>query len=315
MAGIGVRSVAMGYGVNDGLRQGFTGYERDLETGLDYAQARYYASIVGRFNSVDPATSSFRPENPQSWNRYTYVLNNPLNLNDPTGLDPGDGDDETSFGVTKSFLKGLGSGLKEGSIQLAKSVATALTPFGIIESSINNVNTLVDAASAYSQYLNDAGKINGAVADSVNTIGLNKSFEILGNAIGQVIPQAAADRLLPTGASKTNAASEVAATEGSFQVRRFMSASELKTIKKQGLKFDPAKGEGIPTTTKNFTPRNQSIARKRTGANAVEFQVDLNVTGVPRGPTQITRGGLPEYPIRGILTKNMITNIRKVPKQ
>jgi RHS repeat-associated protein len=74
-----------GYGVMD-IRQKFTGYERDAESGLDFAQARYYASTQGRFTSVDPLMASANPGNPKTWNRYVYVLNNPLRLVDPTGM-------------------------------------------------------------------------------------------------------------------------------------------------------------------------------------------------------------------------------------
>jgi len=63
----------------------FTGKERDTETGLDYFGARYYGSNMGRFTSPDPSHDSVRLDNPQTWNRYTYVLNNPLELIDPTG--------------------------------------------------------------------------------------------------------------------------------------------------------------------------------------------------------------------------------------
>lgn len=47
--------------------------------------ARYYSSSLGRFLAVDPASESINPANPQTWNRYAYVLNNPLVLIDPTG--------------------------------------------------------------------------------------------------------------------------------------------------------------------------------------------------------------------------------------
>lgn len=72
------------------MRQKFTGYERDGETGLDYAQARYYASQLGRFTSIDPLLASGAPATPQSWNRYSYAFNNPLFYTDPTGLVPDD---------------------------------------------------------------------------------------------------------------------------------------------------------------------------------------------------------------------------------
>jgi RHS repeat-associated protein len=65
----------------------FTGYERDSgtgETGLDYANFRYYASGQGRFMSADLMTGQLRL--PRSLNRYAYVGNDPINLSDPLGL-------------------------------------------------------------------------------------------------------------------------------------------------------------------------------------------------------------------------------------
>jgi RHS repeat-associated protein len=84
--GTGGRTTAQGYG-GDNVRQKFTGYESDSETGLNFAQARYHSPIQGRFVGADPLLSSGKPVDPQSWNRYTYVLNNPLVLIDPTGLE------------------------------------------------------------------------------------------------------------------------------------------------------------------------------------------------------------------------------------
>ncbi len=52
---------------------------------LDYMHARYCSPVQGRFLSVDPIDSS-DPKSPQSWNKYTYVMNSPINFIDPTGL-------------------------------------------------------------------------------------------------------------------------------------------------------------------------------------------------------------------------------------
>ena len=82
---LGGRATTQGY-AGESVRQGFTGYEEDSETGLDFAQARYLSSTQGRFISVDPLMASAATGEPQSWNRYVYVSNNPLNLTDPTGL-------------------------------------------------------------------------------------------------------------------------------------------------------------------------------------------------------------------------------------
>jgi len=64
----------------------FTGYERDA-TGLDYANARTYASERGRFIQPDPiGIGGARLEQPQSMNRYAYVQNDPINFVDKSGL-------------------------------------------------------------------------------------------------------------------------------------------------------------------------------------------------------------------------------------
>ena len=64
----------------------FTAKERDAETGLDYFGARYYRLDLGRFTTVDPVqTWDENLVDPQRWNRYAYVRNNPLRFRDPTG--------------------------------------------------------------------------------------------------------------------------------------------------------------------------------------------------------------------------------------
>jgi RHS repeat-associated protein len=66
----------------------FTGKERDLESGLDYFLARYYASSYGKFLQPDPITSNvLRIVNPQRLNLYSYAANNPLTYFDPDGRD------------------------------------------------------------------------------------------------------------------------------------------------------------------------------------------------------------------------------------
>lgn len=78
-------------GINqDGERMKFTGHERDLgvttsaSDDVDYQFERYYLARLGRYASFDPVGGN--PWVPQSWNRYQYVLGNPLNLVDPYGL-------------------------------------------------------------------------------------------------------------------------------------------------------------------------------------------------------------------------------------
>ena len=70
--------------VYDVVGRKFTAKKRDNETGLDFFEARYMSAPLGRFMSPDPVAGN--RANPQSLNRYTYALNNPLKYIDPTGM-------------------------------------------------------------------------------------------------------------------------------------------------------------------------------------------------------------------------------------
>lgn len=61
----------------------FTTYEYDSESGNHYAMARYHVSRLGRLSSPDPIAGS--TANPQSLNRYSYSINDPANVTDPSG--------------------------------------------------------------------------------------------------------------------------------------------------------------------------------------------------------------------------------------
>lgn len=95
----------------DTIRQKFTGYERDDETGLDYAQARHYSNLTGRFTSVDPLMASASIDTPQSWNRYAYVENNPLRYVDDEGRIKKDPTNQTGykFNLTQATIVGMTS--------------------------------------------------------------------------------------------------------------------------------------------------------------------------------------------------------------
>jgi len=76
------------YGSGTTSKWKLTSYERDAESGNDYAMARYDVNRLGRFSSPDPVGGS--SGDPQSLNRYAYVENDPIDLADPSGLCPVD---------------------------------------------------------------------------------------------------------------------------------------------------------------------------------------------------------------------------------
>jgi RHS repeat-associated protein len=81
---------------------GYAGGTSDSENNADHFGAREHDKTPGRWFSPDPAgLDAVDPSNPQTWNRYTYSLNNPMTFFDRSGLDPWAG-------------KGCGSATLEG---------------------------------------------------------------------------------------------------------------------------------------------------------------------------------------------------------
>src|SRR5262245_51898058 len=66
--------------------RGFTGQEMLASVGLVHLNGRVYDPFIGRMMSADPVVGD--PLNGQTWNRYSYVYNNPLAYTDPTGYCP-----------------------------------------------------------------------------------------------------------------------------------------------------------------------------------------------------------------------------------
>jgi RHS repeat-associated protein len=67
-------------------RQKFGTYVRDAETGLDYADQRYFASVAGRFMTADPSGAGELGE-PGGLAQYSYASGDPINGYDSSGLD------------------------------------------------------------------------------------------------------------------------------------------------------------------------------------------------------------------------------------
>jgi len=72
----------------------YAGKEKD-DSGLYYYGARYYDADSGRFISPDPISGKIG--NPQSLNKYAYVLNNPNKYVDPSGMQTEQRPDATSI--------------------------------------------------------------------------------------------------------------------------------------------------------------------------------------------------------------------------
>lgn len=77
----------------------FTSYQRDSESGLDYAMSRYFQSTTGSFQS--PSQVPAQIYKPTSLNAYAYISADPINSVDPSGVHP---EEQAQDGCTAEFL-------------------------------------------------------------------------------------------------------------------------------------------------------------------------------------------------------------------
>lgn len=84
--GVGSRVNDSLYGQADSARQKYAGMETDDGSNNSHTLWRKYDSSSGRWTTTDPYGGSMNVADPQSFNRYTYVNNDPVNRQDPTGL-------------------------------------------------------------------------------------------------------------------------------------------------------------------------------------------------------------------------------------
>ena len=81
-----VDGILASFNASPGMRQQFTGQQRDDETDLDYFWERRFHARSGRFLGIDPYNAGALSDRPETWNGYGYVDSNPLRYVDPSGL-------------------------------------------------------------------------------------------------------------------------------------------------------------------------------------------------------------------------------------
>jgi RHS repeat-associated protein len=87
-------------GVAPNVQAGFTGHHMDDDLALVNMKGRIFDPAQRRFITPDPLVA--RPMNAQSYNRYSYVYNNPLNLTDPSGFCGREGEEDCPVIDTKT---------------------------------------------------------------------------------------------------------------------------------------------------------------------------------------------------------------------
>jgi len=182
-----------------GVGKLFTGQRLD-GTELCYYNARYYDPGIGRFVSADPVVPD--PGNPQSLNRYSYVLNNPLRYTDPTGecWGPLHGICVQVWGFTVNLANTHGQVLaadaqlqREGNYQAIQATAQAMQYAGNAR-----VQADIELSEATSEQGQEIGQSASAITDefveqeSRNVdLGLQAQFAEVGHGLQHVSEGAA----------------------------------------------------------------------------------------------------------------------------
>jgi len=151
----------------------YTGQILDDATGLYYYNARYYDPVLGRFIQPDDIIPNFA--DPQSYNRYSYCVNNPLRYTDPSG--------KWGQEVADAW---------SGAVNTAFEYYTAGSQSTILIGTLGTVNTLVGGLTEPLRLGSDAGKISaeggsaGQIAlAGVTEVGRAAAIVPVGAAIGK----------------------------------------------------------------------------------------------------------------------------------
>ena len=96
-------------------------------------------------------------------------------------------------------------------------------------------------------------------------------------------------------------------------VRRFDSKSKIKDLKKNGIEFDPDKGNGIPTTTTNIEPVGPDKIKELTGANNATNFADIDISGLPVNRTT-TKAGVTEIRVQVDIESTRVIDVGRVRK-
>jgi RHS repeat-associated protein len=279
------RSAIACYSGETGLRQKFTGKERDPESRLDYFGARYYSWAQGRFTSPDVPLLDQTPEHPQSWNLYAYARNNPLANVDRdgnlvatvTGTIAGGaigGTVELLRGG--SFFRGAATGALAGAISgsvidtggaslgvLAIAGAAGGVGGGVFDRALNGQSTTLGDVASDATIGATAGVVGGKAGEAVvNTVTQRFLSSVATKAAGTVGPGSGALHGVKVHAEFANR------IQSSFAGRLLNLHSEVSYSGREVVRYG-AKGSVRPDVVRGSTTRPGAIFDLKTGKSRV----------------------------------------------
>jgi RHS repeat-associated protein len=162
-------------------RYRYTGIERDEESGLNYHNARYCASWLGTWLSVDPEQAKF-----PDWSPYSYALDNPVVFTDASGMSP---EEKVLRHLTKQIVERIGEvtgrlDALSGELRELNARAEKLRAQGLsqpqIESRLGKDYAALEGAR-------DVAMIDAA-AERRGAASVSKQIEELESKLGRTIP-------------------------------------------------------------------------------------------------------------------------------
>jgi RHS repeat-associated protein len=168
--------------------RGYTGHEMLDELGIVHMNGRLYDPELGRVLSGDPIIQE--PENAQNYNRYSYVINNPLSLTDPSGYS------WWSKNVTKKvskFFKNVGNAFTKAWKKTTKWLAQNEWAMIAVTIIVGVVSMGVGMMAASAVYGGSIGSLSaafstmGAVAAGTTTMGAAIGGAALGGITGGLV--------------------------------------------------------------------------------------------------------------------------------
>jgi RHS repeat-associated protein len=204
-------------------RKGYTGHEMVDGAGIVHMQGRIYDPRLGRFLQADPIVQD--PLNAQSYNRYTYVFNNPLSLTDPSGYRSISQNLELYWKPIVAIAITVNAGVGASMLMSVGQTAAALTTIAVAGSQVGYLTT---------------GTLRGAVTGAFQSLA---TFGI-GQGIDNICANIAAHMML---------GGLVESMNGGDYGHGMLSAGLSKVV---GLGVDSATaglGEGIKATTIKVT--------------------------------------------------------------
>jgi len=253
----------------------FTGQVYDSESGLYYYNARYYDPELGRFIQADPRIQDL--SNPQSYNRYSYCVNNPLRYTDPTGLD--------YWGDVGGYFMGyydVGAGLVTGTFHtVAHPISTVEGVATAVAHPINTGKAIASGVEA--DWNGDArahGRLVGGILTSVAAVvapeaevgNLSKANEVA--SAGEKVEQAAA-----AGADSANAGALLKSKLSALQDAQ-QTAAKTRVLPDGRIRYydaeTPAKTPGPTRGASYVTEHNPETGQVRSWMESYDQSGNVN---------------------------------------